>query len=170
MTDRPVPAVSDPGRLATLEGYEVLDTPADPAIDGIVVLARALCAVPVALVSLVAEDRQWFKARSGFVDCGTDLDRSVCKYVLVGRDLLVIPDLRQDARTRANPLVTGEPHIRFYAGAPLQTPDGHALGAICVIDTEPRPEGLTAEQGDCLRVLADLAMAHFELLRKLAAA
>ena len=167
MTDRPVLDVSDPNRLAALEGYEVLDTPADPAIDGIVVLARALCSAPVALVSLVAEDRQWFKARSGFVDCGTDLDRSVCKHVLGGRDLLEIRDLRLDARTNANPLVTGEPQIRFYAGAPLLTPDGHALGALCVIDTEPRPEGLTAEQGDCLRVLAELAMTHFKMLRKL---
>lgn len=170
MTDRPIPDVSDPGRLPALAGYDVLDTPADPAFDGIVVLARALCAVPVALVSLVAEDRQWFKARSGFADCGTDLDRSVCKHVLVSRDLLVIPDLRLDARTHANPLVTGEPHIRFYAGAPLLTPEGHALGALCVIDTEPRPGGLTAQQGDCLRVLAELTMSHLGLLRKLAAA
>jgi GAF domain-containing protein len=88
--------------------------------DDIVELARLTCAAPVALVSLVASDRQWFKARAGFAPCGTSLDRSVCAHVLGSPDLLVIPDLTQDSRARENPLVTGEPHLRFHAGAPLQ--------------------------------------------------
>jgi GAF domain-containing protein len=168
LSDSPTPpaGISDPARLAALDGYGILDTPPEPGFDGIVVLARALCAVPVALVSLVAGERQWFKARSGFPACGTDLGSSVCKHVLGGRDLLVIPDLTRDTRTNANPLVTGEPYIRFYAGAPLLSPEGHGIGALCVIDTEPRPAGLTEEQRDCLSVLAGLVMTHLDLRRK----
>ncbi|MCJ2131699.1 GAF domain-containing protein [Methylobacterium sp. E-045] len=156
-------------RLAVLDDYAVLDTPPEPSFDGIVLLARAVCAAPVALLSLVAEGRQWFKARSGFVDCGTELDASVCRHVLGRSDMLVIPDLTCDGRTRTNPLVTGAPHIRFYAGAPLVTPDGHGLGTLCVIDTEPRPEGLTEEQRECLQVLAGLVMAHLDMRRALVA-
>ena len=160
--------ISDRDRLAALDGYGVLDTPPEPGFDGIVILARALCAAPVALVSLVAEGRQWFKARSGFPICGSDLDASVCKHVVGRRDLLVIPDLSRDARTDANPLVTGEPHLRFYAGAPLLTPDGLGLGSLCVIDTEPRPLGVTEEQRECLQVLAGLVMVQLDLRRTLA--
>lgn len=169
LTDREDPHadVSDTGRLATLEGYGVLDTSPEAGLDGIVVLARALCAVPFAMVSLVTGKGQWFKARSGFAGCETDLESSVCKHVLGRRDLLVIPDLSRDARTKGNPLVLGEPHIRFYAGAPLVTPDGHALGALCVIDTEVRPQGLTEQERDCLRILAELVMSHLELHRRL---
>ncbi len=124
LTDREDPHadVSDTGRLATLEGYGVLDTSPEAGLDGIVVLARALCAVPFAMVSLVTGKGQWFKARSGFAGCETDLESSVCKHVLGRRDLLVIPDLSRDARTKGNPLVLGEPHIRFYAGAPWSLP------------------------------------------------
>ena len=160
--------IPDRDQLAALDGYAVLDTAPEPGLDGIVILARALCAAPVASVSHVAEERQWFKARSGFPDCGTDLDASVCKHVIGRRELLVIPDLSRDARTDANPLVTGEPHIRFYAGAPLLTPDGHRLGAVCVIDTEPRPLGLSEEQRECLQVLAGLVMDHLDLRRLMA--
>lgn len=159
--------LSNPDRLAALESHHILDIPPDPGFDGIVVLARALCAAPVALMSFVAGDRQWFKARSGFPACGSDLDASVCKHVVGRRDLLVIPDLTRDARTNANPLVVGEPRIRFYAGAPLMTSEGHGLGALCVIDTEARPAGLTEEQRDCLRVLAGLAMTQLAMHRRL---
>ncbi|KMO16001.1 GAF domain-containing protein [Methylobacterium platani] len=171
MTRRPkAPAgLAGRGRLDALDGYAVLDTAPEPGFDGIVILARAICAAPVALVSLVADGRQWFKARSGFPECGTDLDASVCKHVLGRRDLLVIPDLSCDARTAGNPLVTGERRLRFYAGAPLVTPDGHGLGSVCVIDTEPRPLGLTEEQRECLQVLAGLVMTQLEMRRSLAA-
>ncbi|WP_298961146.1 GAF domain-containing protein [uncultured Methylobacterium sp.] len=146
--------VLDPARLATLDAYSILDTPAEQGFDDIVRLATRLCAVPVALVSFVAADRQWFKARLGFPPCETDLDSSVCRFVLAEPDLLVIPDLTADPRTAFNPLVTGEPHIRFYGGAPLRTLEGHILGSLCVIDTVPRPQGLTPEQADDLRALA----------------
>lgn len=105
-------------RLAALACYGILDTPAEAAFDDAVALAAQLCATPTALVSLVTGDRQWFKARLGFAPGETGLDRSVCVHALAGRGLLVIPDLAADPRTRTNPLVTGEPGIRFYAGAP----------------------------------------------------
>ncbi|WP_246692340.1 MULTISPECIES: GAF domain-containing protein [unclassified Methylobacterium] len=146
-------AVTDPARLAALAGHDILDTLPEQGFDDVVRLATRLCATPVALVSLVAADRQWFKARIGFPHCETDLDSSVCKFALVEPDLLVIPDLTADPRTMANPLVTGEPHIRFYAGAPLRTLEGQVLGSLCVIDTVPRPGGLTPEQADDLRAL-----------------
>ncbi|MEH3144007.1 MAG: PAS domain S-box protein [Methylobacterium frigidaeris] len=154
MQTDPSSPVFDPARLTALEAHSILDTLPEQGFDDIVRLATRLCAVPVALVSLVAADRQWFKARVGFPHCETDLDRSVCKFALPEPDLLIIPDLAADPRTATNPLVTDDPHIRFYAGAPLRTPEGHVLGSLCVIDTVPRPAGLTPEQGDDLRALA----------------
>lgn len=145
--------VLDPTRLAALDALAVLDTPAEARFDDIVRLATRLCATPVALVSLVAADRQWFKAQVGFPRCETDLNSSVCAHALAEPDLLIIPDLTADPRTAANPLVTGEPHIRFYAGAPLRLTDGQVVGSLCVIDTKPRPAGLTAEQANDLRAL-----------------
>lgn len=164
------PVVSDPARLEALESYAILDTPAEPGYDDIVALACRLCAVPVALVSLVTGDRQWFKARAGFPACETDLNSSVCAYALEQPDeLLIIPDLTADPRTSANPLVVGEPFIRFYAGAPLVTPEGQVLGSLCVIDHQPRPEGLTDTQADDLRALARQVMTQLELRRALLA-
>ncbi|XYD12109.1 GAF domain-containing protein (plasmid) [Methylobacterium sp. NMS12] len=154
MQPDPSSPVLDPARLTALDALSILDTLPEQGFDDIVRLATRLCATPVALVSLVAADRQWFKARVGFPHCETDLDRSVCKFALPEPDLLVIPDLTADPRTAANPLVTDDPHIRFYAGAPLRTPEGHVLGSLCVIDTVPRPAGLTREQADDLRALS----------------
>ncbi len=98
-------------------------------------LARQICAAPAALISFVAEDHQWFKARAGFAPGQTPLSQSVCAHALHQADLLVIPDLTADPRTRDNGLVTGRPHLRFYAGAPLRTPEGLTLGTLCVLDT-----------------------------------
>lgn len=155
--------VRDPYRLAALDALSVLDTAAEPGFDDVVRLASRLCDVPVALVSLVSTDRQWFKARVGFPASETDLDRSVCKFALSASDLLSIPDLAADPRTADNPLVTGEPHIRFYVGAPLRLESGLVVGSLCVIDTVPRPEGLTPEQADDLRALARQVVAQLEL-------
>src|ERR1700761_3811747 len=127
----PVPDyVYDPARLAALDGYAILDTVPEPGFDDIVHLAMHICETPVALVSLVARDRQWFKAQAGFEPCETDLNSSVCAHALVEPDLLVIPDLTADPRTVSNPLVTGVPEIRFYAGAPLRTQEGQVLGSL----------------------------------------
>jgi len=156
---------TDVERLAALDGYDILDTPPEEGFDDIVHLATLMCGVPVALVSLVSGNRQWFKARVGFQPCETDLSRSVCAHALVEPDLLIIPDLTLDPRTRDNPLVTGEPHIRFYGGAPLRNERGQVLGSLCVIDTVPRPNGLSGTQAEGLRTLARQVMALLELRR-----
>ncbi|WP_346733037.1 GAF domain-containing protein [Methylobacterium sp. GC_Met_1] len=155
--------ITHPERLTALDRYRILDTAPEEGFDDIVRLATRLCAVPVALVSLVTADRQWFKARVGFPHCETDLDRSVCKFALPEPDLLIIPNLTRDFRTVANPLVTGEPGIRFYAGAPLRMTDGSVLGSLCVIDTVPRLDGLTPEQAEDLRALGRLVCRLLDL-------
>ena len=149
-------------RMAALGRLEILDTPVEPEFDDIVLLARELCHTPVALVSLVADDRQWFKARLGFPQCQTPLDQSVCKYAMTEQDVLDIPDLRLDPRTAANTLVTESPFIRFYAGAPLRDPQGVPIGSVCVIDTEPRSGGLTEAQKAGLLALARQVSALLE--------
>ena len=160
--------VEDDARLAALAAFGILDTPPERGFDDIVNLARRLCDVPVALVSLVDRDRQWFKARAGFPPCETDLDSSVCKFVLDEPGVLQIPDLTADPRTLGNPLVTDEPHLRFYAGAPLRTPEGQALGSLCVIDHVARPGGLTPTQVEDLEALARQVMDQLVLRRALA--
>jgi signal transduction histidine kinase len=152
-------------RLASLFRYNVLDTPPEAGFDDIVRIAAWVCETPVSLVSFVSYDRQWFKARTGFDACETTLDRSVCAHVVKQGELLVIPDLTADARTRDNPLVTGPPYIRFYAGAPLMTPEHEVLGALCVIDNRPRPVGLSEGQRDAIIVLAGQVMMQLELRR-----
>ena len=164
-SDAGPPLVLDPRRLAALDGFDILDTPDEEGFDDLVNLAALACGVPVALVSLVDRKRQWFKARVGFPPCETDLNSSVCKFVLAEPDILQIPDLRADLRTAANPLVTGHPFIRFYAGAPLRTPDGITIGSLCVIDQQPRPEGLTPAQQDALRRAARQVMTQLDMRR-----
>jgi GAF domain-containing protein len=132
-------------RLATLQGYGVLDTPNEPAFDAIVRKARTALQVPIVLVSLLDENRQWFKARLGLDVTETPRCISFCTHALFRSDMLIIPDARQDERFADNPLVTGPPHIRFYAGAPLKAPNGSRIGTLCAIDTRPR-SGLTDSQ------------------------
>lgn len=162
----PADLVGDADRLAALESFDILDTPPEAGYDDVVQIARLVCEAPVALVSLVAADRQWFKARAGFELCETDLQSSVCAHALAEPDLLVISDLSKDERTRRNPLVTGEPGIRFYAGAPLRASSGHVIGSLCVIDGAPR-EGLTHQQAETLRMLARQVVRQLELRRAL---
>ena len=159
--------VFDGDRLTALDDYGLREAAPDATFDGFVLLARALCAAPAALVSLVGEDRQWFMARSGFGPTQTPLNQSVCSHALGARGLLVIPDLGADPRTSGNTLVTGDPGLRFYAGAPLRTPDGQVLGTLCVLDTVARPGGLTEEQAEGLTTLARMAMTQLDLQRRL---
>ncbi|MGF3022006.1 PAS domain S-box protein [Methylobacterium aquaticum] len=167
-SDPPI-AVCDPDRLAALDSYAILDTLPEQGFDDVVRLASRVCDTPVALVSLVAGSRQWFKARTGFPFPQTDLSRSVCAHALTHPGaLFVIPDLSEDPRTRDNPLVTASPGIRFYAGAPLRTPGGQVLGTLCVIDYVPRPEGLTAAEAGDLVALARQVMGQFALRRAVA--
>jgi GAF domain-containing protein len=155
-------------RLTVLDSYEILDTPAAPEFDDIVQLACQCCDTPIGLVSFVASDRQWFKARIG-IDCTeTPLSQSVCAIAIgTGDDLFVVPDLTKNPLTRDNPLVTGEPRLRYYAAAILRSPHGAALGTVCVLDTVPHPEGLKPEQAESLLALARQTMILLELHRAL---
>ena len=149
-----------------LPACKLLDTPPERGFDDVVQLAHQICATPIALVTLLDSDRhrQWFKARVGFPPCETDLDRSICRHVVQADELIEIPDLTMDPRTRDNPLVTGDPRIRFYAGAPLRTSLG-TVGALCVIDDKPRPDGLTTMQRSLLEMLARQVVDLIELRR-----
>ena len=152
-------------RLEALLSLRLLDTPPEPQFDAIVQLASRICNTPVALVSLVDHDRQWFKAKVGFDACETPIGQSVCSIAMRAEQILVIPDLTLDPRTQNNTLVTEGPQIRFYAGAALRSPEGQPLGALCVIDDKPRPGGLTSEQADSLILLAGTVMTLIELRR-----
>ena len=136
-------------RLAMLRSYEVLDTPAEQDFDDLTNLAAQICETPIALVSLVAEDRQWFKSKLGIDADETPREIAFCAHALLQHDVLVVPDARLDPRFATNPLVTGEPYVRFYLGAPLVTPNGLVMGTLCAIDREPRtprPEQISAIQ------------------------
>lgn len=151
-------------RLQALRSYAVLDTLPEEALDDLTALAAQICAAPVALISLIDEKRQWFKARVGTEVAETPLDLSFCVYALGQPGLFIVPDASRDERFASNPLVTGEPGICFYAGAPLVTPEGEALGTLCVIDYVPRT--LTAAQEQALGVLSRQVMTHLELRRQ----
>ncbi len=155
-------------RLAALDRYAILDTASEPGFDDIVDLAIQICGVPISLVSLIDKDRQWFKSRVGFAPCQTALSQSICVHALAADDLLMIPDLTQDPRTRDNTLVTGPDRLRFYAGAVLKTPLGVPFGSLCVIDVEPRPGALTDRQQAALKTLARQVVTQLELRRALA--
>jgi signal transduction histidine kinase len=160
--DAPLP-VNETERLATLYGLNVLDSPPDKDFDDIVALAAAVCGVPMSLVSLIDTDRQWFKASVGTDLVETSRDLSFCAHAILGRDLLVVPDARQDPRFADNPAVAREGGVRFYAGAPLVTTDGYALGTLCVVDSRPRR--LDVEQLQALHALARQVTSQLELRR-----
>ena len=151
-------------RLATLRSYGILDTPPERDFDDIVKLAAQICDTPIALISLVDAHRQWFKAAFGLALGETARDIAFCGHAILQSELFLVPDATLDAKFADNPLVTGEPNIRFYAGAPLTTPDGHALGTLCVIDREPRR--LSDAQQQALTVLGRHVVAQLELRRQ----
>jgi PAS domain S-box-containing protein len=153
-------------RLAALRSLEILDTASEESFDELTALAASICQTPIALVSLIDEDRQWFKSRVGWTATATPRDVSFCAHTILERDLLIVPDASADERFANSPLVTSDPGIRFYAGAPLVTPEGHALGALCVIDRRPRE--LTAEQTQALRILSHQVVALVQTRRHLA--
>lgn len=162
-----VPAAIPPNeaqRLAALRRYGVLDTPAEQAFDDLAHLAAFICGTPISVVSLIDVDRQWFKSEIGLDTRETHRDVAFCAHAILDRDVFVVPDATADGRFVDNPLVTGDPNIRFYAGAPMITPDGFSLGTVCVIDRVPRE--LTDAQRDALKALSRQAMAQLELRRK----
>lgn len=143
-------------RLALLYELLLLDTPPERRLDKIVEFAASEFNVPICLISLIDSDRQWFKARVGIDACATPRDISFCGHALASSELLLVPDARLDARFHDNPLVSGAPHIRFYAGAPLTCRDGLVIGTLCLIDTVPRM--LDAVEQAILTSLRDLAL------------
>lgn len=163
------PGWDEADRLAALLRYGILDTPPEPEFDDITRVAALVCRAPMAVVNLVADTRQFFKSEVGLGVREMPLDVSICARAILEPDILVVPDLAEDQRFNCNPLVTGTPNLRFYAGARLDTPEGLPLGTVCVLDYRPRPEGLTAEQREVLRALARQTMAHLELKRTIEA-
>lgn len=151
-------------RLNVLWQYEVLDTVPEEVFDDLTELAARICEAPIALMSLVDEDRQWFKAKVGLSVSETSRDLSFCAHAIKQADLFIIPDATKDKRFAKNPLVISDPKIRFYAGAPLITPDGYALGTLCVIDKVPRQ--LRPDQQRALRILARHVVSQLELRRR----
>ena len=147
-------------RLEALRRYDILDTPSEEEFDDFTVMASHICGTPIALISLVGGDRQWFKSRVGLEATETSRDVSFCAHLIHTQALLEVPDTQGDDRFHDNPLATGDPHIRFYAGAPLITPDGFVLGSVCVIDRVPRE--LSPEQRTALSALGRQVMRQIE--------
>ncbi|MEL6814288.1 MAG: EAL domain-containing protein [Cyanobacteria bacterium J06598_3] len=151
-------------RLAKLNDYNILDTLPEPVYDDIVELVAHICQTPSSLVSLIDANRQWFKAKVGFEAAESSRSIAFCSYTIEQSGIMVVEDTHQSERFRNNPLVTGKPYIRFYAGAPLVTPDGYALGSLCVIDYQPRQ--LNEGQLRALEVLSHQVVAQMELRRQ----
>ncbi len=169
----PLPS-NEADRLKALQAYRLLDTDPEKDYDDLVRLAARICGTSTATVSLIDRDRQWFKAAVGLTSRETPRGIAFCAHTILKPDeMLIVPDARRDVRFADNPLVTGAPHIRFYAGVPLRAPTGEALGSVCVIDGAPKV--LSAEQRDSLAVIAaqvnrllDLRLVSANLARALA--
>lgn len=152
-------------RLEALRSYKILDTKPEERFDELTRLAALICGTPISLVSLLDADRQWFKSRFGLDVQETPRAQAFCTHAIMQPDLFVVPDATKDERFANNPLVTGELNVRFYAGEPLATRDGHVLGTLCVIDHVPHT--LTDSQKEALKIVGKLVIANFELRRDL---
>jgi signal transduction histidine kinase/CheY-like chemotaxis protein len=164
MQPAPIPA-NDTERVQILRSLGLLDSPPEPDYDELTHLAAQICQVPIALMTLIDRDRQWFKSQVGIGGSGTSRDASFCGHAIAvpGDDVFIVPDTNADPRFHDNPLVTGDPNIRFYAGAPLVTHDGWSLGTLCVIDRQPRE--LSADQLRALSTLRRHVINAIELRR-----
>jgi two-component sensor histidine kinase len=160
----PLPHPKETARIAALRSYGVLDTEPDPAFDAITALAARICNTPIALVSLVDKERQWFKSRHNFEVTETPRDVALCAHAILLDEPLVVPDTHADPRFSSNPLCSEGP-VRFYAGVPLLSHGGLPLGTLCVIDERPHPDGVTPDQLVELKLLADQTSRLLELQR-----
>ena len=152
----------EPARLQTLKEHQLLDTLPEEVYDDITRIASEICGTPIALLSLVDENRQWFKSKQGIRTNETPREYSFCAHAIIHPDEpFVVEDARYDQRFHDNPLTTGEPQVVFYAGVPVKSADGHALGTLCVIDSRPR--NLSKDKLASLTALAKLDNTHFEL-------
>jgi GAF domain-containing protein len=156
---------NDAARVAALEKYAILDSEPEQAFDDLARLATFICKTPIALVSLIDGERQWFKSRIGIDATETPREIAICSTAIQQSDVFVVPDAQKDERFQNNPLVVSEPHIRFYAGAPLITEDGFALGTLCVLDLVPHE--FSHEQKEALKTLGRLVLAQMEFRRNL---
>lgn len=158
---------NEPRRLAALRAYGVLDTLPEQAYEDLTELASAICRVPIALITLIDENRQWFKSCIGMDAGETPRAEAFCAHAILQPDeTMEVPDARLDTRFAHNPFVTGEPHVRFYAGAPLVTPEGLALGTICIVDHQPRR--LTDTERSALQALSRQVVTQLELRKAVA--
>jgi two-component sensor histidine kinase len=154
-------------RLAALRSYGILDTPREADFDEVVQVASAVCGTPISVINLIDQGRQWFKAEVGLGVRETPIDSSICAHAILQPDLFIVPDTTLDHRFCDNALVVGDPHLRFYAGALLETPEGFPLGTVCVLDYKPRE--LDETQKAFLRLMANQVMKLLELRRVAAA-
>jgi signal transduction histidine kinase len=151
----------DRKRVEALRAYRILDTAAEPEFDDLTRLASQICRAPIAMITLIDSDRQWFKSRVGVDVTQTPLSESICSHAMRGSGLFVVPDLRKDARFANYAMVVSDPRIRFYAGIPLINPEGHALGTLCVVDTILRQ--LRPDQAEAMKVLGRQVVSQIEL-------
>jgi len=157
--------VSETERLRALRSHKILDTKPEQRFDELTRLAALICGVPISLISLIDKDRQWFKSRFGLDLQETPWAQAFCTHAIMQPEMFVVPDASQDERFAENPLVTGDLHIRFYAGAPLAARDGRLLGALCVSDRKPHT--LTLAQTEALKIVSQLVIANIELTSNL---
>jgi GAF domain-containing protein len=165
METQKVNTSNDRDRVAALQKYAILDTEPEQAFDDLTLLASFICKTPIASITLIDENRQWFKSTIGLNVSETPRDIAFCSVAIQQSDVMVVPDTLQDERFRNNPFVTAEPKIRFYAGAPLINEDGYALGTLCVVDKTPRE--FNDEQKEALKALSRLVLAQMEFRRNL---
>jgi hypothetical protein len=161
----PIMSPNDAARVSALQKYAILDSEPEQAFDDLTLLATYVCKTSMALISLIDEDRQWFKSKVGVSATETSRDIAFCSTAIQQPDIFVVPDALQDERFRTNPLVVSEPKIRFYAGVPLINEDGYALGTLCVIDRTPRD--LAPDQEAALKALSRLVLMQMEFRRNL---
>ncbi|GAB4017513.1 hypothetical protein GCM10028808_49090 [Spirosoma migulaei] len=160
----PPPPPEETNRIDALRSYEILDSLPEPDYDELTTLASEICQTPISLISLIDDDRQWFKSNLGLTVRETPREFAFCAHgILNPTELLIVPDSRKDVRFMGNPLVTGDPHVIFYAGVPLINEDGYALGSLCVIDHTPKQ--LTENQLSSLKILAKQVVNLLELRR-----